>query len=277
MNRAIPSTLSVRVPFAVRRRGGRKLVITPDGETHRPRPRVDSPLVEAVPGFCSLSVHVPVPLLIRGASAVGQASTARATRTGIRPPRLLRRGADGTAKAADANRAAPLPRQPDVPHFTRWRRSDISDLTARGCSAWVRGRCSRLIAAANLTRSGTDVEELRFSEGIGRPTCLTRCRVLCTTMPFWIGEWMMAGGWARDGAVHEQIDASIGDELKRMRSRRAPVGESWTRCAECDEPIPEARGRAVPGVKSCTDCQKTRDARPVHRGESTGEGQRTAS
>ncbi len=35
----------------------------------------------------------------------------------------------------------------------------------------------------------------------------------------------MAGGWTRDGAVHEQIEASIDDELKRMRSRRVPVGD----------------------------------------------------
>ena len=76
----------------------------------------------------------------------------------------------------------------------------------------------------------------------------------------------MAGGWTRDGAVHEQIEASIDDELKRMRSRRAPVGESRTHCAECEEPIPEARRRAVPGVKLCIDCQEARDARPVRRG-----------
>ena len=48
MTRSVPSTLSVRVPFAIRKRGGRKLVITPDGETHRPRPRVDSALVKAL-------------------------------------------------------------------------------------------------------------------------------------------------------------------------------------------------------------------------------------
>ena len=76
----------------------------------------------------------------------------------------------------------------------------------------------------------------------------------------------MAGGWTRDGAVHEQIEASIDDELKRMRLRRAPVGESRTHCAECEEPIPEARRRAVPSVKLCIDCQKDRDACPVHRG-----------
>lgn len=76
----------------------------------------------------------------------------------------------------------------------------------------------------------------------------------------------MAGGWARDGAVHEQIEASIEDELKRMQARRAPEGESLTHCARCDEPIPEGRRRAIPGVKLCIDCQSERDARPVMRG-----------
>jgi len=76
----------------------------------------------------------------------------------------------------------------------------------------------------------------------------------------------MAGGWARDGAVNEQIEASIADELQRMRTRRGPHGESLARCAECEEPIPEARRRAIPGVKLCVDCQAERDARPVPRG-----------
>ena len=76
----------------------------------------------------------------------------------------------------------------------------------------------------------------------------------------------MAGGWARDGAVNDQIDASIEDELKRMQTRRQPEGESRTHCAECDEPISEARRIAIPGVKLCIDCQSERDARPVARG-----------
>lgn len=77
----------------------------------------------------------------------------------------------------------------------------------------------------------------------------------------------MAGGWARDGAVEEQIDASIADELARLKAtRRAPVGDSLTNCAECDEPIPQARRAAIPGVKLCIDCQRSRDARPVARG-----------
>ncbi len=76
----------------------------------------------------------------------------------------------------------------------------------------------------------------------------------------------MAGGWARDGAVNDQIDASIEDELKRMQARQRPAGESLTHCAECEEPIPEARRSALPGVKLCVDCQDERDARPVTRG-----------
>jgi phage/conjugal plasmid C-4 type zinc finger TraR family protein len=70
----------------------------------------------------------------------------------------------------------------------------------------------------------------------------------------------MAGGWARDGAVNEQIEASINDELARRRARRAPAGESFAHCAECEEPIPEARRQAIPGVKLCIDCQQQRDA-----------------
>lgn len=69
----------------------------------------------------------------------------------------------------------------------------------------------------------------------------------------------MAGGWAKDGAVSEQIEASISDELARMKARSGPVGDSLSHCAECEEPIPEARRRALPGVKLCIECQQDRD------------------
>lgn len=71
----------------------------------------------------------------------------------------------------------------------------------------------------------------------------------------------MAGGWAKDGAVQEQIEASVNDELARMRGKQGPVGESLTHCAECEEEIPEARRLAKPGVKLCIDCQNERDRR----------------
>lgn len=76
----------------------------------------------------------------------------------------------------------------------------------------------------------------------------------------------MAGGWARDGAVNEQIEASIEDELKRMRARHARGGESRTHCADCEEPIPEARRLALAGVKLCIDCQMARDTVTASRG-----------
>lgn len=76
----------------------------------------------------------------------------------------------------------------------------------------------------------------------------------------------MAGGWARDGAVSEQIEASISDELARMKARRAPVGDSLTHCAECEEPIPQARRAAIPGVKLCVDCVADRDVAYQRRG-----------
>lgn len=69
----------------------------------------------------------------------------------------------------------------------------------------------------------------------------------------------MAGGWSRDGAVQDQIDASINDAVRDARSR-LPSGESLSHCEECDAPIPEGRRQAVPGVRLCVTCQSERDA-----------------
>lgn len=72
----------------------------------------------------------------------------------------------------------------------------------------------------------------------------------------------MAVGWARDGAVQEQIDASVEDAVARAR-RRLPKGESLANCEDCGEPIPEARRLAVPGVRRCIACQSELDAEHV--------------
>jgi phage/conjugal plasmid C-4 type zinc finger TraR family protein len=64
----------------------------------------------------------------------------------------------------------------------------------------------------------------------------------------------MAVGWSRDGDVQEQIDASVQDAVEEAR-RRLPAGESRTHCEVCDEPIPEARRKAIPGVRLCVQCQ----------------------
>ncbi|MDZ7754427.1 MAG: DksA/TraR family C4-type zinc finger protein [Gammaproteobacteria bacterium] len=69
----------------------------------------------------------------------------------------------------------------------------------------------------------------------------------------------MAGGWTRDGAVQEQIDASVEDAITHAR-RLLPEGEGLDRCEDCDEPIPEARRRAIPGVRLCVGCQSGRES-----------------
>ena len=53
----------------------------------------------------------------------------------------------------------------------------------------------------------------------------------------------MAGGWSRDGAVQEQL----------------AKGESAEECDECGAPIPEARRKAIPGVRLCIDCQSAHE------------------
>lgn len=68
----------------------------------------------------------------------------------------------------------------------------------------------------------------------------------------------MAGGFAKDGAVQEQIDASLEDEIKRARSR-LPTGDSARLCEDCGVKIPEARRKAIAGVRLCVGCQEALD------------------
>ncbi len=64
----------------------------------------------------------------------------------------------------------------------------------------------------------------------------------------------MAVGWSRDGAIQEQIDATVESAVELARSR-LPDGESLTHCEECGVAIPEARRKAIPGVRYCVGCQ----------------------
>lgn len=68
----------------------------------------------------------------------------------------------------------------------------------------------------------------------------------------------MATGWAGDGAVQDQIDATIKDGVKRVQSH-LPKGESLTHCEQCNAVIPEARRVAMPGVRLCVACQEKHD------------------
>jgi phage/conjugal plasmid C-4 type zinc finger TraR family protein len=68
----------------------------------------------------------------------------------------------------------------------------------------------------------------------------------------------MATGWAGDGAVNDQIEATVKDGVLRAQSR-LPTGPSATHCDECEEPIPEPRRVALPGVRLCVRCQEAAD------------------
>jgi phage/conjugal plasmid C-4 type zinc finger TraR family protein len=68
----------------------------------------------------------------------------------------------------------------------------------------------------------------------------------------------MATGWAHEGAVQEQIDATVKDAIERAKSQ-LPAGPSLTHCADCEAAIPEARRTALPGVRLCVACQEIAD------------------
>jgi phage/conjugal plasmid C-4 type zinc finger TraR family protein len=69
----------------------------------------------------------------------------------------------------------------------------------------------------------------------------------------------MATGWAGEGAVQDQIDATVKDGISRAKSQ-LPQGPGLTHCAKCGGEIPEARRLAVPGVRLCLSCQQEHDS-----------------
>jgi phage/conjugal plasmid C-4 type zinc finger TraR family protein len=75
----------------------------------------------------------------------------------------------------------------------------------------------------------------------------------------------MATGWAKEGAVQEQIDATVKEAIERARSQ-LPQGPGLERCEECDAQIPQARREAVPGVRLCIHCQEAHDREQGHAG-----------
>jgi phage/conjugal plasmid C-4 type zinc finger TraR family protein len=69
----------------------------------------------------------------------------------------------------------------------------------------------------------------------------------------------MASGWAKDGAVQDQIDDTVQDALQRARSQLPQGQQSLTHCEECGEEIPPARRQALKGVRLCVTCQEEHD------------------
>lgn len=73
----------------------------------------------------------------------------------------------------------------------------------------------------------------------------------------------MAVGWSRDGAIQDQIDAGVEDAVKLARSRLSK-GTSLSHCEVCEAPIPEARRKAIPGVRMCVACQSEHEKTQAH-------------
>jgi phage/conjugal plasmid C-4 type zinc finger TraR family protein len=69
----------------------------------------------------------------------------------------------------------------------------------------------------------------------------------------------VATGWAGDGAVQDQIDATVNDAVKRAQ-QNLRTGPGATHCERCGDPIPEARRAAIAGVRFCVPCQTAEDA-----------------
>ena len=70
----------------------------------------------------------------------------------------------------------------------------------------------------------------------------------------------MAVGWSHDGAVQDQIDATVESAIQLAKSR-LPEGESLRHCEQCEAAIPEARRKIMPGVRHCVRCQSELEKR----------------
>ncbi|WP_145032013.1 TraR/DksA family transcriptional regulator [Pantoea ananatis] len=62
------------------------------------------------------------------------------------------------------------------------------------------------------------------------------------------------------------VQARVEEELQRnlANARRQPAGAGEFFCEACDEPIPEARRRAVQGVTHCVTCQQINELKSAH-------------
>ncbi|WP_140919138.1 TraR/DksA family transcriptional regulator [Limnobaculum xujianqingii] len=60
----------------------------------------------------------------------------------------------------------------------------------------------------------------------------------------------------------DDIDRAAELELQQQeraleaRKQSIPAGTGYSHCFGCDNPIPEARRKAIPGVTRCVDCQQ---------------------
>ena len=97
-------TITVHIPMVFKKRGGRRLVVTPDGATWAPRPRVDNAMVKALARafrwrkMLDDGVHVTLEDLAR-AKDVNAANVSRILRLTLLAPEIVDAILDGRQPA----------------------------------------------------------------------------------------------------------------------------------------------------------------------------------
>ncbi|MFH8136385.1 TraR/DksA C4-type zinc finger protein [Pantoea osteomyelitidis] len=64
--------------------------------------------------------------------------------------------------------------------------------------------------------------------------------------------------------LQEQEDLLNRLHIQAVRQKFSAKGESLTRCESCGNAIQERRQKAVPGVRTCTECQRNIEIRQKH-------------
>ena len=97
-------TITVHIPLTFRKRGGRKLVVTPDGAPWAPRPRVDNAMVKALARafrwrkMLDTGVHATLEDLAR-AKGVAPSYVSRVLRLTLLAPEIVEAILDGRQPA----------------------------------------------------------------------------------------------------------------------------------------------------------------------------------
>ena len=97
-------TITVHIPLTFRKRGGRKLVVTPDGAEWAPPPRVDNAMVKALARafrwrkMLDVGVHATVENLAR-AKGIGKTYVSQVLRLTLLAPEMIEAILDGRQSA----------------------------------------------------------------------------------------------------------------------------------------------------------------------------------
>ncbi len=62
-----------------------------------------------------------------------------------------------------------------------------------------------------------------------------------------------------DMAADKELAERVSLLAERQRRQRGQERKSRTYCIDCEEEIPEARRKAVPGVQRCIECQQEKE------------------